>query len=125
MATAAGPGPARGFRLRMPWNRASPSQLLFVFFNGALVVTSLFLAVGIVGTLRHGLPVPAPRSLPSSPSSPAGLNAPAGGTETPVSTEIAVGNLFDPQRLVRSALQSSAPTSSSSLVLQGVVVDGA
>src|SRR5262245_30281825 len=122
MAAPAGPDPARGSRLRMRRSGASPSQRLFVLFNAALVVTSLFFAVGIVGTLRHVLPVPAPRSLPSGPSSPARLDAPADGRETPVSTEIAVGNLFDPQRLGRSAPQ---PTSSSSLVLQGVVVDGA
>src|SRR5262245_37943729 len=125
MAAPVGPDPARGSRLRMRRSGASPSQRLVVLFNAALVVTSLFFGVGIVGTLRHVLPVPAPRSLPSGPSSPARLDAPADGRETPVSTEIAVGNLFDPQRLGRSAPQPSAPTSSSSLVLQGVVVDGA
>ena len=102
----------------------SPALRALVLLNTALGLTSILFAVGIAGTVRQIPPVPAPRTLSPVRASSARLNAMPDGSEAAAFPEIVRGNVFDPHRLERSSPATSVPTSSA-LVLQGVVVDGA
>src|SRR5215472_17220031 len=110
--------PRRHIRLNMM------SRWLFILANTALGIASLVFALGIFGAVRHIPPVPTPRGGKLVHASAVSVSQGAKDEEASAYPEIALGNLFDPQRMSGAPRAGEATMPSTDLVLQGVVVEG-
>lgn len=100
------------------------SRWILILANTALGIASLAFALGILDAVRHIPSVPAPgeRQLARAPA--VSVNSVAKGEGAAAYPEIALGNLFDPQRMEAASRAVEPTTPWTGLVLQGVVVEG-
>jgi len=100
------------------------SRRLLVLANIALGIASLVFALGIFDAARRNPPVPTPREEKPIHGSAVSVSQSSKGQETAAYPEIALGNLFDPNRMEAASSAVEPTTPWTGLVLQGVVVEG-
>src|SRR5215472_8558617 len=100
------------------------SRWLLIFANTSLGIASIVFALGIFDAVRHIPPVPAPREEKLVHASAVSASQGSKGEEAAAYPEIALGNLFDPQRMGGAPRAVEPTTPWAGLVLQGVVVEG-
>src|SRR5215470_1581314 len=100
------------------------SRWLLILANTALGMASVVFGLGIFDAVRHVPPVPAPREGKLVHASAVSASQGSKGDEAAAYPEIALGNLFDPQRMGGAPRAAEPTMPGTGLVLQGVVVEG-
>ena len=110
--------------LRAAMHAFTMSGRLLILANIALGIASLVFALGIFDAARRNPPVPTPREEKPIHGSAVSVSQSSKGQETAAYPEIALGNLFDPNRMEAASSAVEPTTPWTGLVLQGVVVEG-